>query len=223
MARPTKKTTEIVITAPNYKVLETIIVGDAQIVSNNFSRKAEDEMKHAQEEGAKSKTRKKDGPKDFEEGYKGSMHISEEGWSGLPATAFRAALIRACSTCGVEMTKAKMCIFVLADGYEAGRGTPLVKIIKGKPEQFTAYVRNANGSADIRSRARWNRGWEVKLRVRYDADVFTAEMIANLIMRAGISVGVGAGRPFSSMSAGQGWGTWEIKDAVKREAAEKAA
>jgi hypothetical protein len=200
----------IVIKAPNFEVVELGIRGDAQLVSNNFSQEAIDQMKVEQEKGSQAKGKKSRERKDFEAGYQGSMHISEEGWAGIPATAFRAAMIRACSTCGIEMTKAKMCFFILADGYERLRGTPLVKILQREPERFDAYVRNSNGSADIRARARWTRGWECVLRVRFDKDLFSAETVANLVERAGISVGVGAGRPFSTMSAGQGWGTFNV-------------
>jgi len=221
MKKPGKvEQAEIVIKAPNFKVLECTIVGTAPFVSNNFAQEAIDQMKADMEAGAKSKqARGKREPKDFEAGYRGSLHVAEDGWFGLSAGALRAALIRACSMCGVEMTKAKQCFFVLADGYEKVRGVPLVKITKGKPERFDAYVRNANGSPDIRARARWAAGWEAKLRVRYDADMFGQDMVANLIQRAGISVGIGAGRPFSTMSAGCGWGTFEIQGATKKEAA----
>jgi len=204
---------QITIKAPNFKVVELTIVGTAPFVSNNFSREAEEMMKADQAAGAKAAQGKaKKEPKDFDKGFTGSRHISEEGWDGIAATAIRAAMIRACSMVGVEMTRAKQCFFVLPDGFEVGRATPLVKITKGVPERFDAYVRNSNGSADIRARARWAPGWEAKIRVRFDADMFDAAMVANLIQRAGISVGVGAGRPFSTMSAGCGWGTFEIKD-----------
>jgi hypothetical protein len=219
MAKKKTETKDIRITAPNYHVLKTTLVGTAPFVSNNFAQEAEDEMREKQEAGQSAKTGGKNREaKDFKKGFLGSLHESEDGWYGIPATAFRAALIRACAVVGVEMTKAKMCVFVEADGYEKGRGTPLVKIVKGKPEQFISPVRNANGSIDLRSRAKFAPGWEVTIRVRYDADLFKQEMIANLINRAGISVGVGAGRPFSTASAGQGWGTFEIKDAVKKSA-----
>jgi hypothetical protein len=206
------ETSEIVITPPNFQVLETTLVGTSILVSNNFAQEVVDQMAADQALGSQAKGAKgKRAAKDFEAGYRGSMHFSVEGWVGMPATSFRAAMIRACSTCGIEMTRAKMCFFVLADGYETKRGTPLVKITKGEPERFDSYVRNANGSADIRARARWAAGWECSLRVRYDKDLFSAETVANLIQRAGISVGIGAGRPFSTMSAGQGWGTFELK------------
>jgi hypothetical protein len=208
--------TEIVITPPNFQVLETTIVGSSILVSNNFAQEQIEQMGAAQALGAQAGSKKKRDPKDFEASYRGSMHVSEEGWIGMPVTSFRAALIRACSTCGIEMVRAKMCFFVLADGFEVKRGTPLVRITKGKPERFDSYVRNANGSADIRARARWAAGWECVLRVRYDKDLFSAETVANLIQRAGISVGIGAGRPFSTASAGQGWGTFEIKGSTQQ-------
>jgi hypothetical protein len=207
------ETSEIVITPPNFKVLEVTLTGTSQLTSNNFAQEIIDQMAEAMALGAKAAgakgTRK---PKDFEAGYRGSLHISEEGWIGMPATAFRAAMIRACSIIGIEMTKAKMCFFVLADGYEVKRRTPLVKILGAEPARFDAYVRNANGSPDIRARGFWEEGWQCKLRVRYDADLFSATTVANLIQRTGISVGIGAGRPFSTMSAGQGWGTFEIAE-----------
>jgi len=81
-------------------------------------------------------------------------------------------------------------------------------------------VNNANGSPDIRARGSWPPGWRCTLRIKYDADSFTPSTIANLIVRAGISIGVGAGRPFSSHSCGMGWGTFELYDKEEAEAAE---
>lgn len=215
---------EIVITAPNFKILSTTLVGTSKFVSNNFSQEAIDQMKIEQEKGAKAKSSKGNrAAKDFNAGYLGSMHISEEGWFGIPATAFRAAMIRTCSVKGIEMVRAKMCFFIEADGYEKGRGTPLVRVTKGEPERFDSYVRNATGVADIRARARLDAGWECNLRIRYDADLFSATTVANLVQHAGISVGVGAGRPFSTMSAGQGWGTFEIKGSANNDSEDKPA
>ena len=93
----------IVIKAPNFEVVELGIRGDAQLVSNNFSQEAIDQMKVEQEKGSQAKGKKAREKKDFEAGYRGSMHVSEEGWAGIPATAFRAAMIRACIVPGGRM------------------------------------------------------------------------------------------------------------------------
>ena len=40
---------------------------------------------------------------------------------------------------------------------------------KGKPSKFESATRNETGVADIRARGKWEPGWEIKLRVRFDA------------------------------------------------------
>jgi len=211
---------EIIIKAPNFKVIPLTIVGTSRYVCNDLSEPGEEALKKSMG-GAKPDKPSKAGraAKDFESDYKGSMHVDVEGgWVGIPAAAIRSAMIRACSTCGVEMTRAKQCFFVLADGVDR-RGKPLVKISKGKPERFDSLVKNSNGSTDVRARACFAEGWEAALRIQYDADAFSEATVANLLLRAGMSVGVGAGRPFSSSSAGCGWGVFSLKNLTKKEAA----
>src|SRR6516162_2483872 len=75
------------------------IVGITQLVSNNFSKEMQDIMAEKQKKGSQQARKdKKHGPKDFEKDYRGSMHISTEGWIGFPASAFRQGLIDACRT-----------------------------------------------------------------------------------------------------------------------------
>lgn len=217
---------QIVIKAPDFTVLALRVCGTSPYVSNAFGNEAREMMAKEQVLGSEGSKRKKaqenkvKPPKDFDKGFHESMHKAmsdelgntlpeKEQWYGIPATSFRAALVRACCVCGVEMTKAKMCVFVMPDGFEK-EGAPLVRIVKGEPTRFDAYVRLANGKPDIRARGRWDTGWEANLRVRFDAGLMTKETICNLVVRAGISVGVGAGRPFSTSSVGQGWGTFSI-------------
>jgi len=70
-------------------------------------------------------------------------------------------------------------------------------------------VRNESGVVDLRMRPVWRR-WEVVLRLRWDADQFSAADILNLVARAGLQVGVGEGRPDSPNSNGLGNGCWEV-------------
>jgi hypothetical protein len=85
----------------------------------------------------------------------------------------------------------------------------LVKITKGKPEMFVDRVKIGINQTDLASRAMF-REWEATITVQWDADVFTANDIVNLLARAGWHVGIGAGRPLSKSSAGTGKGTFEI-------------
>lgn len=208
-----QKTMAIDIRAPAYKVIEFEIVGTAAFVANRFSQEAREMMRADMAAGSKGKVKKRGAerpPKDFDADYIGSMHVSEDGWHGIPATSFKAALVRAASQVGANMTLLKQCLFVEQDGFDQERVTPLVRITHGQPEKFEAYVRNKSGVADIRARARWAPGWRCMLRVRYDADLLSEQSIANMVLRAGLSVGVGAGRPASKDSVGMGWGTFTI-------------
>jgi hypothetical protein len=202
----------IVISAPSTKEVRVPIIGTSNYVSNAFSQEAKNIMENDMARGDVDKARgsaKKRPPKDFDAQYEGSLHRSTEGWYGIPVIAFRAAMVRAASLCGVEMTRAKMCVFVLADG-NTPDGVGLVRITRGEPEQFRMAVRNNGGGTDIRARGRFAPGWEATVRILFDEEFLSAQSVVNLLARAGVSVGVGAGRPFSTMSVGQGWGTFSV-------------
>lgn len=210
----------ITISAPNFKTAEIIIAGTTPYVQLAFSEKAREIMRAKQAAGSTAKKGAKREAKDFDAAFIQAMHKSREGWCGIPASALRNAMVRACSLPAVnfEMTKAKMCIFIQGDGYDAAEGTPLIKIfrkdakgneIAAEPHHVEHMVRNATGVADIRVRAMFDEGWRSRVRIKFDADVFTATDVANLLMRAGMQVGVGEGRSFSPKSCGMGWGQFE--------------
>jgi hypothetical protein len=186
------------------------VVGRTQLVSNNFSQEAQDQMAEKQRQGSQ---RGKKGaarpPKDFRKDFLGSLHESTEGWYGFPASSLRQGMVDACRAVGYKMTVAKMGVFVLADGEDKDSGQPLVRIIGGEPEMFTAYVRLADGSPDLKSRGRW-KNWQIDLVVEFDADMFGLEDVTNLLNRMGRQVGLGAGRHFSKKSCGQGWGEFYV-------------
>ena len=108
------------------------------------------------------------------------------------------------------MTLAKLSVFIEADGFDADDNTPLIKIIKGDPQYSESVVRNETGVIDLRARPLWKPGWEAQVKVRYDADQFTTNDIANLMLRVGCQVGIGEGRPDSKKSTGMGWGLFEV-------------
>ncbi len=199
----------VTIKAPNFHTAVFEITGTAPFVMHKFSQKAREQIIATQKAGSQAKTKKAREPKDFDAVYEGAMHRSREGWIGIPAGAFRNAMISACRTVGYKMTHAKLAAFVLADGFDEDDGTPLIRII-GTPKKHTTYARNDNGSVDIRVRPMWE-DWRATVRVRFDADMFSATDLANLMMRVGMQVGIGEGRPDSKNSAGMGWGTFSIE------------
>lgn len=200
----------ITISAPDIRTAEFRIIGTAPYVQLKFSEKSKLQMMEKHQKGQQGKKGIKKEVRNFDNDYKQAMHISTEGWHGIPASAFRNAMISACRLVGFKMTQAKLAVFVVPDGIDKTDGTPLVKI-KGMPEKAIHNVRNATGVADLRVRAMW-RVWSVVLKIQYDNDLFSAVDITNLLARVGIQVGIGEGRPDGKNSAGMGWGLFRLEE-----------
>lgn len=184
------------------------IRGTAPYMQARFAAKAMLAMRSKMEQGQQSRSRRERSPRDFDDDYHGAMHLDQEGRNGIPAAAFRNAMIDACRTIGFKMTVAKMSIFVKADMLDAVDGTPLVRLAE-KPERTEMPVRNATGVIDIRVRPMW-RDWSCVLHLMWDADQFSQTDVLNLLVRAGAQVGIGEGRPFSKDSMGMGFGTFDV-------------
>ena len=205
-----KKTdNEIVIKAPNVGYLTLRIRGRVPYVQNRFSARAIEGIVEDQEKGG-VKTKKKKPPRDFDAEYQEALHISTEGWYGIPATGLKDAIVRAAKLAGHTMTDIKVSVFVEEDGYDRDGITPLVRIAKGEPHPTMAMVRNQAGVYMPRVRPAWQPGWEAIVTIRYNADVLSADEVANLLAHAGEFVGIGEGRPSSKNSSGMGWGLFKI-------------
>ncbi|MBS7790262.1 hypothetical protein KTR66_09660 [Roseococcus sp. SDR] len=202
----------IAISPPDLRVLQMKIIGTAPLMVCKFATKAKNAMMEKQAAGSVAKKGSKRAAKDFDEAFQQARHISTEGWDGFAAGAIRNAMISACRLVGFKMTLAKLSVFVIADGFSADDGTPLIRIIGGEPERTDMPVRNATGVMDVRTRPMW-REWAAVLNIRYDADQFSATDVMNLLARVGMQVGIGEGRPDSKQSAGMGFGTFEVERA----------
>lgn len=192
-----------VIPPKRESVVEIKVYGTAPYCQLKFSEKAKQMMREAQEAGGKRARKKKDA-RNFEEDYENAMHKSTEGWPGIPAMAFKLAMIRASKLAGFTMSDTRVSVFIEADGIDRDTAEPLVKI-NGKPEMFISHVRNATGVADLRARALW-RKWDATVRIRFNSEVFQPQDIYHLLDRAGSYVGIGEGRADSRRSAGLGYG-----------------
>lgn len=210
-------TQTVQIKAPNLQTTIFRIIGTSPFVQAKFSEKAKNQIRETQQAGSQAKSKKVREPKDFDAVCDASVHYSKEGWPGIPAGAFRAAMISACRLVGFKMTLAKLSVFVEADGFDRDEGTPLVRLIADKYRRVDMHVRNATGVVDLRSRPMWDE-WQADVKVKYDADQFSIADISNLMSRVGQQVGIGEGRPDSKSSAGMGWGTFRLaedKDSIK--------
>lgn len=203
VAKPEAK--QIAITAPDFGVIELIIVGTAPLVIERFSKKAE--LMAKMQQGSAAKSKKERTARDYELDAEQARYRGPGGWEGFNAAAMRAGMISACRLVGFKMTLAKLSVFVEADGFDVVDGLPLIRIY-GESTTFTAHTRNATGVVDVRSRPQY-RDWAAKLRIKFDRSQFGAQDVLNLVARVGGQVGIGAGRPDSKASAGCGWGTFE--------------
>jgi hypothetical protein len=196
------------ISPPKLRTATISIRGITPYVQHAFSEKQRKQMEDTQRAGQQSRGKRVRKPKDFEAVYEAAKHYSEEGWIGIPAAAFRKACIAACRLVGFKMTHAKQAIFIQGDGLDRNDGTPLVRIV-GEPRIHEMPVRNESGVADIRWRPMWEQ-WSAAVRVTWDEDQFSATDVFNLMMRAGLQVGIGEGRPSSPNSDGLDWGRFEV-------------
>lgn len=199
---------EVIVPAPKFEYAKFKIRGTAPYVQNKFSEKAMGVIRGIQTDPT-SRNKKKREPKDFQAIFEGAKHISYDGWTGMPASAFRHAMISACRTVGFKMTLAKLSVFIEADGFDNHDHQPLIKITKGEPEYFETWV-NIQRTVDLIPRPMWRPGWEAYLTIRFDTDQFTYQDVANLLTRVGMQVGIGCGRPDSKNSPGMGWGLFEV-------------
>lgn len=204
-----KSSIQVAITPPNFQHLAISLQGTTPLVINRFSAKAMDTIRRTQEAGSTARSRKTRESKDFEALFEGAKHVSDDGWEGIHAAAFRNGAISACRACGFKMTHAKLAFMVMQDGFDRVDGAPLVRLTSGTAEQWVAPVRNKTGVVDLRCRPMY-RKWTATLRIRFDAGMLTADDVVNLIARVGLQVGIGEGRPDSKESAGLGYGLFEI-------------
>jgi hypothetical protein len=209
MTRETTTKKTLTISAPNFCVAEFEIKGIAPLVIHRFSSKTKEEMKQKMETGKAASNKKNREAKDTDDLYLDSKYVSNEGWEGFHAAAIRGAMISACRLVGFKMTLAKLSLFILQDGWDKKEPQiPLVHIY-GEPTKQEDIARTSTGQPYVCVRTAYYQ-WYSNLRIRWDADQFTIEDIYNLLNRVGGQVGICEGRPDSKMSAGMGWGLFEV-------------
>lgn len=199
----------VTVSPPKMQTAIFQLVGTSPLVQSRFSQKAKQAIMEKMAAGSTSQKGKKREARNFDEDFRNAMHVSSDGWVGVPAPAIRNACIDACRMVGFKMTVAKMSVFVEADGYDRVDGMPLIRLTAGEPELTEMPVRNSTGVLDIRVRPMW-REWSLTVRIQFDSDQFSPADVANLLLRAGTQVGIGEGRPFSRQSNGLGFGCFKI-------------
>ena len=193
-----------VIPKPNIQRIRVAITGTTPLIVHAWSAKARNMMlrKQTGEPVIKEK-------KDPQADYQGAFYTADEGWHGVPAAGFKAALVGACRAVDdLPMTLAKRMCFVLADGRSTAQNIDLVRI-HGEPRMREDMVRLESGVADIRFRPEFPE-WSAELVIEFNAGIITAEQIVNLCDLAGYCEGVCEWRPSAPKSATGSYGRWTV-------------
>jgi hypothetical protein len=133
------------------------------------------------------------GARDPEREFRDSLYTFDDGSYGFPAIAFKQALVSACRQTDIPMTVARGAFQVIGD---------LIRLENfDGPHMRRDRVVIGRGITSVAYRPEF-RTWEAELRIRYNADVVSAEQIINLVEIAGFAVGVGDWRPEKSGAFG---------------------
>jgi hypothetical protein len=204
----------VTISAPNIQTAEFRIEGTDPLVIHRVSQKLEGAFAEKIKQGSTPRGKARHEAADPLAICEAAKYIGQtadgERWEGFNAASIRCAMISACRLVNFKMTLAKLSLFVLADGRDVFN--PLYHLVRiyGQSECTQIMGRTETGVAMLVIRPMYY-PWEASLRIRYDADQFQLQDIANLLLRAGTQVGIGEGRPDSKNSAGMGWGLFTIK------------
>jgi hypothetical protein len=201
----------VTIAAPKFETAVFSVQGVAPLVIHRFSAKTKEQMKQKMETGKASGSKKNREAKSTDDLYAEAKYTSTDGWEGFHAGAVRCAMISACRLVGFKMTLAKLSFTVLADGWDKDEPQiPLIRI-HGKSVKQEDMARVETGQPYVTVRAAYH-DWNAKIKVRWDSDQFTLDDVTNLLMRVGMQVGIGEGRPDSKNSCGMGWGLFELEN-----------
>lgn len=202
---------DIVIPRPRRTVLELHIsnIDGSSLVTHAWDAKVQKQLLDSHMKKAKAPKEAKD-PQAL---YEATMYRGPNGEHGVPAGAFKDAMVDALPLAGVgknELSmKAAKCLFFIKYDFVSTNGMKCV-LIKGKPQMRQDVVRIGQGKPDIRFRAEY-KNWTAILRVSFNASILSNEQIVNLCATAGMSVGVGEMRPSSPISNTGDCGLWEIR------------
>lgn len=197
----------------NMKTAAFKIVGTSPLVIHRFDEKIKRQFMDKIEKGSTPAGKKKHAAQNLDELFERAKYIGETGgkrWEGFNASALRCAMISACRLVNFKMTLAKLSIVIIEDGRDVADPSYALVRINGKAERFDAVARTETGVAMLTIRPRYF-PWSATAKIKFDADQFALQDIANLLARVGVQVGIGEGRNDSKNSCGMGWGAFEVK------------
>lgn len=162
------------------------ITSISPMIQHRWAEKAKRQMREKQA-GKKTKTRE---IRDPEAEVEAATYVTKDGEYGIPAMAFKSALITAAhKDVGIEKTLVRKSFFIPCSDPNG-----VIPIKSEPPAAREDMVRVGAGSADLRYRPEFAQ-WTAEILAEYDAEMLTVDDIVNLVNRAGFGVGIGEWRP----------------------------
>lgn len=200
-AKPTEQITQIDLPPTRRGLLTIPILGVSPVIPHKWSEKAVRQMRIKQSEEAATKP--KHDPKDPEAEAEASLYRLGDGRPGLPAAAFKGAIVGAARLfAGITMIQLKVAVTVLGEGQDQ-----LVPI-EGDMTLREDLPRNANGNPDLRYRYAFM-PWSTTLRVEFNEQLISPRAVYTLLDAAGDG-GVGDWRPSAPKSNTGMYGRFQV-------------
>jgi hypothetical protein len=169
------------------ETLRVPILGTTPLIVHRFSEKEKRKMLDTMQ-GRKAPKEKKNPQADYE----GAFYRFEDGGTGIPVIAFKAATVGAARFYqGLTMTELRQYFFVRG---EMGKDGLALARIEGEPRMREDVVRVMRGGSDLRYRPEYPE-WRTTLTVTYVTSAITRNSLLSLIDAGGMGVGVGEWRP----------------------------
>ena len=184
----------------NFRYATIHLVGETPLLVNKFDEKEKERMLGKQTGAAKKAKEFRDPDAEFQASLYKMKDKKGNIIFGIPAGGIRNCAISACSFIdGVAKTTARGAFQILTEG---GDLVPIIS--KTGPVMDESIVRIgpwSNKVAMTRYRGRFD-DWELKFRVKYNANIITPEQLLNLFENAGFAIGLCEWRPEKNGSKG---------------------
>lgn len=192
------------LTPVKITTIDVPIVGTTELIMHNWSAKSRDMMRQAQMQGGAKKAKAPREAKDPEAEYEAAFYRLTDSRPGMPATAFKAAMVNAVRYFdGLTLVLAKQMLFVV------GEGPDNLVPIEGDVRMREDTPRLSSGVPDLRYRPGFF-PWSATLRIRFPSSNIDVDSVVSLVDAAGLG-GVGDWRPTSPKSCTGTFGMFEVK------------
>lgn len=194
--------------------IETTIFGP-DLITHKWSEKARKEMlANQQRTKEEKKLAKKDREKkDPEADFQGARyHWDGKDW--FPANGIKKAVVEAGYAVGIARSIIQRSVFIIGTTRRDYVEIKYARIVRREdPVKVGPFGKR---ETDLRYRPEYQ-NWSADLRIKYRADVISAEQVMLLLRDAGFSIGIGEWRPDRGGQAG----TFEVQAADDRKTSRK--